>query len=597
MNANENRTNSLWAVAALIGMGLFVAVAGAQTYDVLKEFYPHSDPQAGLIQGTDGNLYGTTAGGGGNGCLLCGTIFEIDTSGTAFTTLHGFVGSDGRSPYASVIQATDGNLYGTTVSGGAGGCTGGFVIIGCGTIFKIDTNGSMFTTLYSFGGGDGENPRRLIQGTDGNLYGVTLWGGASDLGTIFRIGIDGSAFTTLHDFVGGDGANPMAGLIQGTDGSLYGTTATGGAANCTPLFLAPGCGTIFKIDTNGSTFSTLHSFVISDGAQPLDLIVGSDGSLYGTTTAGGAGGCTDPIQNPGCGTIFKVDASGSTFTTLHSFMSSDGAFPYARVVQGADGSLYGTTFGGGAGGCPLYGGCGTVFRTDTDGATLTTLHSFNSADGEAPAAALVQAVDGNFYGTAQGGPTGGGVVFRLSPDCFWDVPSTDPFYADICIIAADGITAGCGFGNYCRDAAALRKQMAVFVLKAREGSSYTPPPAEGIFTDVPASDPFAPWIEELYHRGVVAGCGDGTTYCPEDPVLRQQMAVFLLKTLLGSDYTPPACVGIFGDVPCASPFAVWIEDLYTRSIAAGCGGGNYCPGNPTTRGQLAVFLAKTFGLD
>ncbi len=138
--------------------------------------------------------------------------------------------------------------------------------------------------------------------------------------------------------------------------------------------------------------------------------------------------------------------------------------------------------------------------------------------------------------------------------------------------------------------------MAVFVLKAKNGSNYVPPPAVGIFTDVPASDPFAPWIEELYNLGVVGGCGAGPMYCPDNPVLRQQMPVFLLKTLEGSGYTPPACTGIFGDVPCPSLFADWIEDLVNRGIAAGCGGGNFCPGNPTTRGQMAPFLVKTFSL-
>jgi hypothetical protein len=179
---------------------------------------------------------------------------------------------------------------------------------------------------------------------------------------------------------------------------------------------------------------------------------------------------------------------------------------------------------------------------------------------------------------------------------FLDVPQSDIFHVYVEAIFRAGVTAGCGGGDYCRDAAAVRKQMAVFVLKAKEGSSYVPPPAVGIFTDVPALDPFAPWIEELYRRGVVAGCGDGTTYCPGDPVLRQQMSVFLLKTLLESDYVPPACAGVFGDVPCSNAFAPWIEDLFHRGIAAGCGGGNFCPTSSTTRGQMSPFLAKAFSL-
>ena len=185
-------------------------------------------------------------------------------------------------------------------------------------------------------------------------------------------------------------------------------------------------------------------------------------------------------------------------------------------------------------------------------------------------------------------------------ESFSDVPVSHPYYKFVENIFHNGITAGgaCGAASYCAGDSTLRRQMAAFVLKAKEGPFYTPPPARGIFADVPASDAFAPWVEELYNRGVVAGCAapDGLKYCPARPVLRQQMAVFLLKTLLGPDYEPPTCVGIFLDVPCSSPFAAWIEDLFSRQIAAGCGGGNYCPASDTTRGQMAPFLVKTFGL-
>jgi cysteine-rich repeat protein len=184
-------------------------------------------------------------------------------------------------------------------------------------------------------------------------------------------------------------------------------------------------------------------------------------------------------------------------------------------------------------------------------------------------------------------------------DSFLDVPTSNIFYSYIETIFHNGVTGGCGPSDYCPGNSTLRQQMAVFVLKALEGATYLPPPCTGVFNDVACPSLFADWIEELYNRGVVAGCATpgGPNYCPTNPVLRQQMPVFLLKTLLGSAYTPPACTpGFFPDVPCPSLFADWIEDLFNLGITGGCGGGNYCPGNPTTRGQMAVFLDSTFGL-
>jgi hypothetical protein len=180
---------------------------------------------------------------------------------------------------------------------------------------------------------------------------------------------------------------------------------------------------------------------------------------------------------------------------------------------------------------------------------------------------------------------------------FADVPTSDIFYKFIETIFHNGVTGGCGGTSYCPTNPALRKQMAVFLLKARYGAAYVPPAAVGLFADVPPANPFAPWIEDLFNRGITGGCSASPlNYCPDNTVLRQQMAVFLLKTLEGSGYTPPACAGVFGDVPCPSLFAAWIEDLAGRGITGGCGGGNFCPTNPNTRGQMAVFLTKTFGL-
>ncbi len=181
---------------------------------------------------------------------------------------------------------------------------------------------------------------------------------------------------------------------------------------------------------------------------------------------------------------------------------------------------------------------------------------------------------------------------------FADVVPADPFAPYIEKLFRNGITGGCGGGNYCPGNAVTRAQMAVFLLKGKHGSSYVPPPCTGIFPDVECTPipAFAvDWIEELSNEAITGGCGGGN-YCPGNPVNRAQMAVFLLKSEHGSTYVPPPCTGIFPDVVCPSLFADWIEELFNEAITGGCGGGDYCPTNPVTRAQMAVFLVKTFGL-
>jgi S-layer homology domain len=183
-------------------------------------------------------------------------------------------------------------------------------------------------------------------------------------------------------------------------------------------------------------------------------------------------------------------------------------------------------------------------------------------------------------------------------ESFTDVPSSSGFYAFVENVLHNGVTAGCGAGTtFCPADPVTRQQMAVFLLKAKEGACFTPPPCTTqVFDDVPCASPFAPWINELSARGITAGCGP-TSYCPTDATNRQQMAVFLLKTKEGSGFTPPPCTTqVFDDVPCASPFAPWVNELVARAVTAGCGGNNYCPTNPVARQQMAVFLVKTFGL-
>jgi len=289
----------------------------------------------GLVQGTDGNFYGTTfEGGSSTNCRGgCGTIFKITPSGT-LTTVHNFAGypTDGSNSQAALIQAADGNFYGTTSGGG----TNGF-----GAIFKL-TPGGTLTILYSFGFyTDGASPvGGLVQAANGNFYGTAYDGGADSDGTVFTI-TPGGAFTTLYTFSGTDGALPYAGLVQAASGLLYGTTEIGGTI---------GYGTIFTITPTG-TLTTLHDFDNTDGATPESALVqAANGKFYGTTYYGGT---------IGYGTVYSITASG-TLTTLHSLDNTDGAFPYTAVVQATNGKFYGSTFGGGAyTTCSL--GCGTVF--------------------------------------------------------------------------------------------------------------------------------------------------------------------------------------------------------------------------------------------
>jgi len=180
---------------------------------------------------------------------------------------------------------------------------------------------------------------------------------------------------------------------------------------------------------------------------------------------------------------------------------------------------------------------------------------------------------------------------------FLDVPGNHPFYSYVTTLVRNAITAGVGNGSYGVAQDTKRQQMAVFLLKAKYGICYTPPPCTvPAFPDVPCSSNFAPWINQLVAENITGGCAGGN-FCPGNPVNRQQMAVFLLKTFEGGSYSPPACtVASFGDVPCSHPFAVWIYELVARNITAGCGSGNYCPTTNANRGQMATFLTKSFNL-
>ena len=381
----EARDGTFYGTTAYGGVadvGTVFTITAAAVFTTLHSFDCRTDgcfPDASLIQARNGNVYGTTRSGGDDGA---GTLFRIAPA-HVFTTLHSFdCSTDGCSDRVALVQATDGNFYGTTGYGG---------VAGAGTVFKATPAGAV-TVLHSFGcGTEGCNPAEgLVQATDGNFYGTT--GGAVDSGTVFKITPSG-ALTTLRSVYCGDSENCLHGLIQASDGHFYGTTESGGGTYE---------GTVFKITPAGA-LTTLHAFDCStEGCVPTaGLIQATDDNFYGTARFGGAADG---------GTVFKMTPTGA-LTMLHAFdCSIEGCSPRASLVQAADGNFYGTTERGGA------AGQGTVFKMTPAGA-LTTLHSFEcGTDGCSPRASLVQAADGNFYGTTErGGAADGGTVFTITP--------------------------------------------------------------------------------------------------------------------------------------------------------------------------------------
>ncbi len=241
-----------------------------------------------------------------------------------------------------------------------------------------------------------------------------------------------------------------------------------------------------------------------------------------------------------------------------------------------------------------YGNAGAGATVDCWNATLAHDCYQVSITGTRPAAHW----DAKLDETLASGLAGSGTWTLHVGDSFSDVPTSHAFYFYVEDLFHNGITGGCGTASYCPATPVTRAQMAVFLLKAEHGSSYVPRGCSpGIFQDVACPSPFADWIEQLFQEGVTGGCGAGN-YCPDAAVTRAQMAVFLLKAGHGPAYVPPDCTGtVFADVPCAGgAFDAWIEELAAGGITGGCGGGNYCPGDPNNRGQMAVFLVKAFGL-
>jgi len=417
------KTIVLFAVGLL---GLGTARLNAQTYNDLYNFGSNPNDPIGpshpgiIAQGRDGNLYSTSWAGGADGY---GAVFRVTPKGT-LAVIYSFDSVHGDAPYSGLTLGAQGDFYGAAYQGSE---------YSYGNVFSIGATGGQPTILHSFAGTDGAYPfGPPVLGPDGNLYGTTSEGGANDYGTIYQIILKTGKFNLLHSFDFTDGSYPVAPLVLGTDGNLYGSAQQGGILDCNS-----GCGTIFKISTAGK-FDKVHSFVSTDGAYPLaPLVEGNNGSFYGTAYAGGdvESECSD-----GCGTVFQLTSAGEV-TVLHAFQGqsgSDGAYPYAGLVQGSDGNFYGVTYAGGA------AADGTIFEVNPSGSKYSVIYQFAQSTGFYSQVTLTQNTSGSFYGdTYEGGSEGDGVFYSLkvkSAGAFVSLVPTTAKPGNRVVILGQGLT-------------------------------------------------------------------------------------------------------------------------------------------------------------
>jgi|HubBroStandDraft_1064217.scaffolds.fasta_scaffold10059_3 uncharacterized repeat protein (TIGR03803 family) len=377
---------TLYGGTANQGVVYMVSAAGQET--VLYSFTGGDDggePFAGLIRDAQGNLYGTTYSGGKH--VIDGVVFKLDAGGHE-TVLHSFTGDDGAGPSGTLIRDPEGNFYGTTQGGGPAG-----IFAGSGVVFKLDPAGHL-TVLYAFTGGqDGGVPwAGVVRDPAGNLYGTTSGVGLADQGAVFKLDPAGHE-TTLHTFTGGaDGGHPRAGVILDSSLNLYGTATNGGTS---------GNGVVYRVDPSGEE-SVLYNFTgASDGSEPFaGVIRDPSGDLYGTTFLGGST----------IGVVYRLNTAGQE-SVLYTFPGgNDGFYPAASLIRDEAGNLYGATEGGST------TNAGTVYRLDSEGKQKVLYRFTGGNDGAYPTARLVSDSAGNLYGTAQSGGAGNmGVVYKLDP--------------------------------------------------------------------------------------------------------------------------------------------------------------------------------------
>jgi hypothetical protein len=496
------------------------------------------------LQGLTINAPGTQIGGTVTGA---GNLISGNNEAILLTSADG-----------SVVQ---GNLIGTDASGTGPlpNATRPVWIFASGIIVGGITAGAGNVIAFNSAPGIG-----IAGGTGNTIRGNSIHDNAS-------LGIDlNEDGVTANDLGDGDsGSNDLQNFPVLSSVSYGASTTVVGLLNSTPattfqidFYANPACTDFPRDFIQGETYLG-STEVTTDGAGNAALDVTTlpavaSGSLISMTATDPAGNTSEFSQR----LPFSIDH--------HSGSPSGGT---AITISG-------TNF--------ISGAAVTVGGSP---ATGVTVNSYVSISATTPALAPGTAND--LVVTNTDGTTG--TLLKAFVADFLDVPNTQQFYAYVTTLVSNAITVGIGGGLYGVGDDTLRQQMAVFILKGKHGLCYTPPTCTGMFADVPCPSTFANWIEAMANEGITGGCGGGN-FCPQNPVRRDQMAVFLLKAEHDSSYVPPACHGMFADVPCPSTFANWIEQLAAESITGGCGGGNYCPANANTRGQMAVFLTKTFQL-
>jgi uncharacterized repeat protein (TIGR03803 family) len=382
---------------AILTAGLFSVHAAQAGFLALHSFTGSdgANPFAAVtFSENESVIYGTTLRGGVAGK---GTVYKLDLLTLRLTTLHSFTGSDGATPFGTLVLDKRGVLFGTTSAGGGADD---------GTVFKLDPKTGSFATVHSFDGIDGASPMSgLARDTNGMFFGTTFGGGATNVGTVFELDPVSEELTTLFDFTADAlSVQPSAGVVIGKTGTLFGTTSFSSADAFCPN---PFCGSVYALDPATGVLTTLHSFSDGSGVLGADITFDEKGMMFGVTEFG----VTNDEDANELGSVFKLDPTTGAFTTLHNFDGADGVGPEAALIFDRRGQLFGTTNGGGE------DNSGVVFRLNPRNGNVTVLHSFtNGRDGANPAASLVPDRIGNLFGTTSfGGENNDGTVFVITP--------------------------------------------------------------------------------------------------------------------------------------------------------------------------------------